>query len=158
MNISDCISRIRSSIHDISGEYTDAECLAFLNDAVQETAVLLASLRYSPLIAETVLTEGDALPSNYIADVGVHPYRLTGGRVQLSGSLSSLKLRYYAAPAPLTISDTLPFTPLFDEVILLAATIRALRRNEYDTSAEEAQLTSLRQGLALSLGEKGGRP
>lgn len=155
MNISDCISRIRRSVHDISGEYTDEECLGFLSDAVQETAQLLASLKYAPLIRETILTTGDRLPSDFLASVGTHPYRLTDGRVHLTGERERMTLRYYGAPAPLTLGGTLPFAAPLDEAVILAATIRALKRNEYDTSAEEAQLASLRQAFALSLTQGG---
>lgn len=157
MNISDCIDRIRLAVHDISDEYTDAQCLAFLNDAVQETAQLLCTLRYAPLIRETILTDGDALPSDFLASVGTYPYRAVGGKVSLTGGTDRMTLRYYAAPAPLTLDGSLPFESALDEAVIVAATIRALRQNEYDTTAEQSHLDALRQALALSLGAKGGR-
>lgn len=157
MNISDCIARIRSAVHDISDEYTDAQCLAFLNDAVQETAHLLCTLCYAPLIRETILTDGDALPSDFIASVGTHPYRLTGGKVTLTGGEDRMTLRYYGAPASLTAGGTLPFEGAIAEAVIVGATIRALRQNEYDTTAEQSHLDTLRQAIALSLGAKGGR-
>lgn len=157
MNVSDCIDRIRRAVHDISTEYTDEECLSYLNDAVQETAQLLASLRYAPLIAETILTDGDAFPRDHLASVGTHPYRLTDGKVCLTNGQSRMTLRYYRAPAPLALGDTLPFVPALNEIVTLGATIRALRRNEYDTSAEDAQLSALRQAFALALTQGGNR-
>lgn len=158
MNITDCIARIRAAVHDISGEYTDEECLTFLNDAVQETAQLLASLRYAPLISETHLTDGDPLPNDYLCSAGIYPYRLTDGKVFLTDGQTHMTLRYYATPAPLTLTGTLPFDRTMDEAVILAATIRALRQNEYDTTAEQAQLASLRQGIALALSGGASRP
>lgn len=158
MTITEAISRIKRAGHDISGEYSDAECLAFLNDAVEETAVLLASLRYAPLIRETILTDGDALPTDYISSVGVHPYRLSENTIRLTGGHTQMTLRYYAAPPALAEGGTLPFdNPTVIESVICAAIIRALRQNEYDTSAEEAHLANLRNALAAAFGAKGGR-
>lgn len=157
MTISDAIARMKRASHDISGEYTTAECLAFLNEAVQETAVLLSALRYAPLIRETILTSGDPLPSDFLSAVGVHPYRMISGTVQLTDGRGQMTLRYYGAPPLLTEQDTLPFDEAICETILLAAVIRALRQNEYDTSAEEAHLANLRNALANTLGAKGSR-
>lgn len=155
MTLTEAIARLRRACHDLSDEYTTADCLAFLNEAVQETAVLLASLRYPPLIRETILTSGDRLPDDCIAPVGVHPYRLTSGRVQLTDGHERITLRYYSAPPRLTEDDALPYDDTICEAILLAAVIRALRQNEYDTSAEEAHLANLRAALAAALGAKG---
>lgn len=158
MNITDCIARIRTAVHDISDEYTDEECLSFLNEAVQETAQLLASLRYAPLISETHLTDGDPLPNDYLCSAGIHPYRLTDGKIFLTDGQTHMTLRYYAAPAPLTLNGTLPFDSTMNEAVILAATIRALRQNEYDTTAEQAHLAALRQGIALALSGGASRP
>ena len=152
MTISEAISHIKRAVHDRSSEYSDAELLTFLNDAVRETAVLLASLRYAPLIRETILTSGDGLPNDFLSAVGSHPYRLNEGKVRLLDGRTQLTLRYYALPRTLTAGDTLPFSPAIEETVLLAAVIRALRHNEYDTSAEEAHLANLRAALASALG------
>ena len=157
MTISDAIAQVKRACHDISGEYTNAECLAFLNEAVQETAVLLASLRYAPLIRETILTSGDKLPSDFLSAVGTHPYRLTGSCVRLTDGREQMTLRYYGAPPLLTEHDTLPYEPAVCESVVLAAVIRALRQNEYDTSAEEAHLAALRTAPGNVLGAKGSR-
>lgn len=156
MTISEAISYLRRAVHDISDEYSTADYLTYLNEAVQETAVLLASLRYAPLIRETILSNGDPLPSDFLAPVGYHPYRLTEGKVSLDSDRTHITLRYYGAPQKLTATDTLPFTPAITEAVLLTAVIRALRHNEYDTSAEEAHLANLRTALAATL--KGARP
>ena len=158
MTISEAISYMRRAVHDVSDEYSETDYLTFLNEAVRETAVLLASLRYAPLIRETILTNGDTLPSDFLLSVGCHPYRLTEGKVRLDGGHTQLTLRYYGAPQELTASDTLPFTPAITEAVLLTAVIRALRHNEYDTSAEEAHLANLRTALAATLAPKGARP
>lgn len=158
MTISEAISYVRRAVHDGSDEYSETDYLAYLNEAVQETAVLLASLRYAPLIRETILTNGDPLPSDFLSAVGYHPYRLTENTVSLSEGRTHLTLRYYAAPPLLTAGDALPFPPAIEEAVLLAAIIRALRHNEYDTSAEEAHLANLRTALASALGARGARP
>lgn len=158
MTISEAISYVRRAVHDESDEYSEADYLAYLNEAVQETAVLLASLRYAPLIRETNLTDGDPLPSDFLSSVGYHPYHLSEGKVRLSKGRTHLTLRYYSAPMQLSAEGTLPFPPAITEAILLAATIRALRHNEYDTSAEEAHLANLRTALASALGTRGARP
>ncbi len=156
MTISEAISYIKRAVHDTSDEYSEGDLLAYLNEAVRETAVLLASLRYAPLIRETILTNGDPLPSDFLSAVGRHPYHLSGDRVILHEGRTHLTLRYYAAPPTLTAGDEFPFTPAIEETVLLAATVRALRHNEYDTSAEEAHLANLRTALASALG--GARP
>ena len=156
MTISEAISYLRRAVHDSSDEYSEAEYLAYLNEAVQETAVLLASLRYAPLIRETIVTNGDALPSDFLSAVGHYPYALSGNTVSLNGDRTHLTLRYYSAPPPLSADDTLPFPPAIEEAVLLAATVRALRHNEYDTSAEEAHLANLRTALSAAL--TGARP
>ena len=156
MTISEAISYIKRAVHDTSDEYSDADCLTFLNEAVRETAVLLASLRYAPLIRETILTNGDALPSDFLSPVGKHPYHLTEGKIRLDDGRTHLTLRYYGAPKQLCATDTLPFTPAIEETVLLTAVIRALRHNEYDTSAEEAHLANLRTALGATL--TGARP
>ncbi len=158
MTISEAISYIRRAVHDSSDEYSEAEYLAFLNEAVQETAVLLASLRYAPLIRETILTNGDPMPPDFLSAVGCHPYHLSENTVSLHGGRTHLPLRYYAAPPLLTADDTLPFPPAIEEAVLLAATVRALRHNEYDTSAEEAHLSALRTALGNTLAGKGVGP
>lgn len=155
MTINEAIARLKRTVRDLSDEYTNADCLAFLNEALQETAVLLASLRYAPLIRETVLTGGDPLPTDFLSPVGTHPYRLTGGKVRLTDGRDTITLRYYSAPPLLTAADTLPYSPAICETILCAAAIRALRQNEYDTSAEEAHLAELRTALAATLTAKG---
>ena len=152
MTISEAISYMKRAVHDSSDEYSDADYLAFLNEAVQETAVLLTSLRYAPLIRETILTNGDTLPSDFLSSVGKHPYHLTEGKISLDDNRPHLTLRYYGAPPKLSADDTIPFSPAITETILLTAIIRALRHNEYDTTAEEAHLANLRTAIGATLG------
>ncbi|MGE1061196.1 hypothetical protein NXG27_00900 [Megasphaera paucivorans] len=154
MKVTDAIARIKSSIHDISNEYTDAQYIDFLNTAVQQVSSLLIAARWPAFIKETTVRDGDSLPKNYMCCVGTYPLRMTDGTVKIiDDDYETVPFRYFATPD--LIDDTtidLPFTHSgINDVVVMAATLLAGNDNEMDITQDTSIMQALQQAIASGI-------
>lgn len=156
MLVSDAIRRIRSAMHDITEEYTDVECVNYLNEAAHKIAsVLIASA--SPFVVQTVtLHTGDTLPEGFFRTCGSYPIRVTGSTVELLTDADSLAVRYFSMPSAVTAmkeDETMPFAqePLNEECVRLAV-IYAANENEFDATQDAAIVQSIQAAVGQGLG------
>ena len=141
MKTSKAIDEIKAAGHDISDEYSRAECLGFLNTAIHEVSGLLIAARSPMMVREILLHDGESVPSHYVTSAGQYPMRITGQTVQfVDPALHEIRFRYFATMPPLTDEEgDLPFPhDALNEYVLKIAVLHALNRNEYDISQDKA--------------------
>ena len=169
--VQDLLIGVRYRINDTdSVEYTDAELIDYVNEALQVVGNELCRLGAEAVRKRAALTLTDgsaALPSDFVREVEVKSgdavllplpdpeevdettYAIEGGRIY-SGA-SELSLLYCAAlPLVSAPGDTLPLPDFFAPLLRQMVVFIALNRNEFDTSVEQALLTAF-QGQILSL-------
>lgn len=157
ISVEDAIARLRASSHDISDEYSDMQCLEFLNTAIQQVSSLLVSASWAMLIRESKVRNGDTLPDNFMRAAGTYPIRMSNGRVEIvDDDYDVITFRYFTTPSYVTLEDDLPFEhDGVNAVIIRSATILALNENEYDVSQDTAIVTSLQEAIASGLSQSG---
>lgn len=157
ISVENAIARIRASSHDISDEYSDMQCLEFLNTAIQQVSSLLVSASWAMLIRESKVRNGDTLPDNFMRAAGTYPIRMSNGRVEIvDEDYDTVTFRYFTTPSYVTLEDDLPFEhDGVNAVIIRSATILALNENEYDVSQDTAIVTSLQEAIASGLSQSG---
>ena len=152
MTVEEAVKRIRTAGHDISDEYSDEDCVVFLNTAIQQVSSLLVSASWPLLLRETIVRDGDTLPDNYMKMAGTYPLRMTNGRVEITDDYETIRFRYFTTPTAVEIEDDMPFDhDGVNEVIVKSAVILALNENEYDVSQDTAIVTALQQAIASGM-------
>lgn len=153
MLASQAITRIKSSTHDISDEYTDAQCLDFLNSSIQQVSSLLIGARFPQLVKEMTVHNGDSLPANYMASAGTYPLRMTGGLAYIIDGSSSVRFRYFATPDILTTTGaSLPYNhAAINEIIIKGAIMLALNENEYDIGQDKTIYEALQAAIGAAM-------
>ena len=154
MLLTTAISRIKSAGHDISDEYTNEECIVFLNGAIHQVYAIMVGFGYPPTVKEMDLHDDDSLPKNYMKSCGTYPIRITNNIVKFIDDDNFIRFRYFANPENLTSeSESLPFDhDAINECIVRGAIILALNENEYDLSQDTALWQSLQQAIAGGMG------
>ena len=155
MLLTTAIKRIKSAGHDISDEYTNEDCISFLNTAIQRVYGLMVGFGHPPIVKEMDLHEDDSLPHNYMKACGTYPMRITNNIVHLlENDGSYIRFRYFANPEMLNETDEeLPFNhDAINEIIMKVAINIALNENEYDISQDTALLQDLQQAIAAGMG------
>lgn len=155
MLLADAITRIKSTTHDISDEYSKQECVDFLNTAIQKIYSIMVGYGYPPVVKEMDLHDDDRLPHNYMRSCGNYPIRITDNIVKLlDDDIDFIRFRYFANPDMLTVdSEALPFDhDAINEIVLRVAVNLALNDNEYDISQDTALLTEVQQSVAAGMG------
>ena len=61
MKTSKAIDEIKAAGHDISDEYSRAECIGFLNTAIHEVSGLLIAANSPMMVREILIHDGEAL-------------------------------------------------------------------------------------------------
>lgn len=152
MKVSEAITRIKHSTHDISGEYSTEECLDFINSAIQQVSSLLIAARYPSLVQEVYLTDGDSVPDNYMNVCGTYPLKMTAGKVEILNGETRVKFRYFATPKQVDETDDLPYNhEAINAVIVKTAVLLALNQNEYDISQDSNIVTALQQAISAGM-------
>ncbi|MCD7811970.1 MAG: hypothetical protein LUG91_09035 [Ruminococcus sp.] len=154
MLVSSAISRIKAAGHDISEEYSNEDCIAFLNTAIQQISSLLIAAQYPALVQEVLVRNGDNLPQNYIKCAGTYPIKMTNNKaVIIDDDVEAVAFRYWATPDLITADDTeLPYShDAINEVILKGAVILALNENEYDVTQDSSLMSSLQSAIASAM-------
>lgn len=154
MLVSKAIERIKSAGHDISGEYSNARCIEFINTAIQQVGGFLIAASWPSLIKEVVVSDGDTLPENFMKAAGNYPLRMTDGSVKIIDTdFERIRFRYFATPKNVgSETDQLPFNHEgVNEVIVKTAIILALNENEYDVSQDNSIVTALQQAIASGM-------
>lgn len=153
MTVEEAIARLKHATHDISDEYSDEDCLAFLNGAVQQVSSLLISAKWPALVKEMSVHEGETLPRNYMQPCGTYPLRMTDGVVHITDGTEYVRFRYFATPP--TIDSRIGDMPYnhtaINDIIVRTAILLALNQNEYDISQDTAILQSLQQAIAAGM-------
>lgn len=154
MKVSTAIARIKAATHDISDEYSDDRCIAFLNTSIQQVASLLISAKWPALVQEMDVHEGESLPANYMQPCGTYPIRMTNGQAHLLDSgIEFVRFRYFATPAVIeNPDDELPYDhDAINDVVVKGAVLLALNENEYDITQDNAIVTALQQAIASGM-------
>ncbi len=141
MKTSKAIDMIKAAGHDISDEYSRAECIDFLNTAIHEVSGLLIAARSPMMVREILIHDGESVPAHYVASAGQYPMRITGQTVQfVDPSMDEIRFRYFATMPPITDEEgDLPFPHgALNDYVLKIAILHALNRNEYDLSQDKA--------------------
>ena len=141
MKTSKAIDMIKAAGHDISDEYSRAECIDFLNTAIHEVSGLLIAARSPMMVREILLHDGESVPAHYVSSAGQYPMRITGQTVQfVDPALTEMRFRYFATMPPLEgETGDLPFAhEALNDYVLKVATLYALNRNEYDLTQDRA--------------------
>lgn len=153
MTVEQAVARIKSATHDISDEYSDDDCLSFLNGAIQQVSSLLIGARWPALAKEVMVHEGDKLPGNYMQPCGTYPIRMTDGTAHITDGSDSVRFRYFATPLTIErIAGDLPYDhTAINDIIVRTAVMLALNQNEYDISQDSAIVQSLQQAVAAGM-------
>lgn len=153
MKLETAITRIKSSTHDISDEYSRERCIEFINTALQQTSALLIAAQYPALVKEMTVRDGDSLPQNYIKAAGTYPLRMTDGRAEIVDDSEAVRFRYWATPELITENtQDMPYPhDAINECIVQAAVILALNENEYDISADNSILSALQTAISSAM-------
>lgn len=153
MKVSTAITRIKSATHDISDEYSNEECISFLNTAIQQTSSLLIAARWPTLAREMDIHEDETLPPNYMGPCGTYPIRMTDGKAHILDGSEFIRFRYFATPNLVETEDEdLPFEhDAINDVIVKGAIILALNENEYDITQDNAILNALQQAISTGI-------
>lgn len=153
MQVLDAINRMRASMHDVSQEYDDVECIFALNMAIHDLTGLLVAARYPELIREGDFSEGDKTPDNLFKTCGTYPVRFTGDTVHLLNGGSKLHVRYYIMPDDVTRTGALPFRlSILNSLAIKVAIKILLNENEYDISQDTSLQNEITQALQLGAG------
>ena len=150
MKTSKAIDEIKEVGHDISDEYSRAECIGFLNTAIHEVSGLLIAARSPMMVREILLHDGESVPTHYVVSAGQYPIRITGQMVQfVDPSMDEIRFRYFATMPPLEgETGDLPFAhEALNDYVLKVATLYALNRNEYDLTQDKALADEFRSIL-----------
>ena len=150
MKTSKAIDAIKAEGHDISDEYSRAECIDFLNTAIHEVSGLLIAARSPMMVREILIHDCESVPAHYVASAGQYPMRITGQTVQfVDPSMDEIRFRYFATMPPLTDEEgDLPFQhEALNDYVLKIAILHALNRNEYDLSQDKALADEFRSIL-----------
>lgn len=153
MTIETAVERLKSATHDISDEYSDADCLSFLNGAIQQVSALLIGARFPALTKELIVHEGEHLPVNYMQPCGTYPLRMTDGTVHITDGSESVRFRYFATPETIEgFTGDMPYDhTTINDIIVRTAVMLALNQNEYDISQDTAIVQSLQQAVAAGM-------
>ena len=153
MLISTAVARIKSATHDISDEYTNEECIDFLNNSIQQVSALLISAKFPQLVKEMTVHNGDSLPSNYMVAAGSYPLRMTAGVAYIIDGSASVRFRYFATPEVVdSVNDSLPYDhAAINEIIIKGAILLALNQNEYDVGQDKTLYEALQAAIAAGM-------
>lgn len=153
MTVDYAISRIKAATHDISDEYTAADCLSFLNGAVQQVSALLIGAKWPTLVKEVSIHDGESIPTNYLSACGTYPLRMTAGKAYITDGSSAVRFRYFATPDEITEdTENLPYDhTAINDIILRTAVILALNQNEYDISQDAQIVSNLQQAVSAGM-------
>lgn len=153
MTVEEAVARIKSATHDISDEYSDDDCLSFLNGALQQVSSLLIGARWPALVQEMNVHEGETLPVNYMQPCGTYPLRMTDGIAHITDGSEFVRFRYFATPPTIdNTTDNMPYNhTAINDIIVRTAVMLALNQNEYDISQDSAIVQSLQQAVAAGM-------
>ena len=73
MKTSKAIDEIKAAGHDISDEYSRAECIGFLNTAIHEVSGLLIAANSPMMVQEILIHDGESIPEHYVRAAGQYP-------------------------------------------------------------------------------------
>jgi hypothetical protein len=150
MKTSKAIDEIKAAGHDISDEYSRAECIGFLNTAIHEVSGLLVAANSPMMVREILIHDGESVPKHYVRSAGQYPMRITGQTVQfIDPMMNEIRFRYFATIPPLDgETGDLPFPhDALNKYVLKVAILHALNRNEYDVSQDKALADEFRSIL-----------
>lgn len=150
MLVSKAIEMMRASMHDVTEDYDDEECLLALNTAAHEIASLLISGRAPILAKEKEFVDGEELPDGFFRTAGTYPVKITGNTINFLHDDESMLIRYFAMPPEMTLDEDayMPFElSLLNSLTLKIAVKMLLNENEFDISQDQAIQQEIMQAL-----------
>lgn len=120
------------------------ELLNYLDRAIDEYSKRQAANGDLTLVKRMTITNGMALPEDFILFCGVVPVVIEGNRVTFHDGVSSLPVRYFSRlPYVTSYSETaqLPYSREQYITIAALAAIYALNKHEYDVSQDLSLLS-----------------
>lgn len=157
MLASQAIAEIREEIHDVEAlEYSDKILLRYINQAIQYVNGVLAQMGHSEMIEEALFQNNDPIPKNFLRWCGQYPARLCGGKIVIYDrdyASVGMTMRYYKGKDNISAAERLPFqSDAACGLVVQAACIFALNRNEFDVAQDSQLAQQLQQALAGAAG------
>lgn len=155
MKTREAVNRMRSATHDITEEYTDVECVWYLNTAIHTIAAQLIAGNSPSIVKEGTFHNGDTLPKEYYRSAGGYPIKVTGRKLKFLTDSEELTIRYFYMPEEVTLMDEaedLPFDiEALNELAVRIAVILASNENEFDVSQDTNIQQMIQQALTAGL-------
>lgn len=152
MTVKEAVSRIRSSIHDVAMEFSDAELLRFLNTGIADVAARCIAEDSTDFVRTVLVRDGDSLPEGFVRTAGRFPMRMENGRVHLPHGVQEMRLRCFCLPREAGLADDkIPMRgEHLQELSVRTAVLLALNEHEFDVTQDMALLQSLVQDAAAA--------
>ena len=171
MTVEELLQQVRYAINDTQKvEYTDAELINYVNDALRFVSNELIRLS-SPLMLKTTtlnfIDNSADLPSDFIREEaviangivlnsipatqepGTLNYKILGNKIYSKNN--QVLLLYYAGfPSVLALNQSVPIPDYMLSLVKSIVAFLALNRNEYNTSVEQ-ELIKVFSGQVLEL-------
>jgi hypothetical protein len=143
-------NQLRPRVHDPDrAGYSDAELLTILEAALLALYGSAASLKKGPFVKGCLVTHYGRVPSDFGGFCGQYPVKQESGRFRILSGESFLEARYHPTPPQsLGLESEIPLPLKFFPLLLDLCAVRALNRNEFDTSQDQAITSSLMETLA----------
>lgn len=155
MKTREAVNRMRSAVHDITEEYTDVECVWYLNTAIHTIAAQLIAGNSPLVVKEGEFQNGDMLPNDYYRTAGGYPVKITGHKLKFLTDLERLTIRYFYLPEEVTLmneAEDLPFeNEALNELVVRIAVILAVNENEFDVTQDTNIQQMIQQAVASGL-------
>ena len=141
---------LRPRIHDTDkAGYTDPELFTIVETALLHLYATAASAGKGTFVKALRVIHYGKVPSDFGGFCGQVPVRQENGRFQILTGESSLQARYHPSPPRgSTLTSALPLPEKFLPLLLDLCAVRALNRNEFDTTQDQAISNALIESVA----------
>jgi hypothetical protein len=141
---------LRPRVHDPDkAGYSDEELLSVVEASLLHLYATAGASGKGTFVKDHTVTHYGQVPADFGGFCGQYPIRQQRGRFYLLTEESSLDVRYNPAPPQgLGLDSELPLPGRFLPLLLDVAAVRALNRNEFDTTQDQAVANALLEGVA----------
>lgn len=152
MTVREAIARMRSSVHDVAMEFSDAELLRFLNTGIADVAARAIAANGTDFVRTVQVADGDVLPEGFVRTAGLFPVRMEAGRVCLPPDTATMQVRCFFLPPAVSLADErLPLRgEHLQELAVRSAVILVLNEHEFDVTQDVSLLGTLAQDMAAA--------
>lgn len=150
MTVDDLFTRVRNRIYDIDkSEYTDAELIRYLNDAILIVHGELMNVNDSSVVSSiNLIAVSTPKPTDFYKMIQNRlPLIVNATTLDVYGNLPVL-VNYYKKPILVNIlSDTVPYSDILSQVLEQIVSSIALNKGQWDTTEEKNITESIKKML-----------